>query len=92
MADGDLCDPILMQRQELWDTRLVSEYCLIVWETPSLPSGSAVKNPPAAQEPQELQIQSPAEGVACHSSIHAWKIPWTEEPGQLQSLGSQSRT
>ena len=30
--------------------------------------------------------------MATHSSILAWKIPWTEEPGQLQSMGSQSRT
>ena len=30
--------------------------------------------------------------MAPHSSTLAWKIPWTEEPGRLQSLGSQSRT
>ena len=30
--------------------------------------------------------------MATNSSILAWKIPWTEEPGQLQSMGSQSRT
>ena len=29
------------------------------------------------------------EGMATHSSIFAWKIPWTEEPGGLQSMGSQ---
>ena len=29
------------------------------------------------------------EGMATHSSILAWKIPWTEEPGRLQSMGSQ---
>ena len=28
-------------------------------------------------------------GIATHSSILAWKIPWTEEPGRLQSMGSQ---
>ena len=32
------------------------------------------------------------EEMATHSSILAWKIPWTEEPGRLQSVGSQSRT
>ena len=32
------------------------------------------------------------EGMATHSSIPAWRIPWTEEPGGLQCLGSQSRT
>ena len=31
-------------------------------------------------------------GMATHSSILAWRIPWTEEPGGLQSTGSQSRT
>ena len=31
-------------------------------------------------------------GMATHSSILAWKIPWTEEPGGLQSMGLQSRT
>jgi len=30
--------------------------------------------------------------MAPHSSTLAWKIPWTEEPGRLQSIGSQSRT
>ena len=29
------------------------------------------------------------EGIAAHSSILAWEIPWTEEPGGLQSMGSQ---
>ena len=29
------------------------------------------------------------EGIATHSSILAWRIPWTEEPGELQSIGSQ---
>ena len=29
------------------------------------------------------------EGMATHSSILAWRIPWTEEPGELQSMGSQ---
>ena len=29
------------------------------------------------------------EGIATHSSVLGWKIPWTEEPGRLQSMGSQ---
>ena len=54
-----------------------------------------VKNPPAMQEMQETQVQSLVrkipleEGMATHSSILAWRIPWTEEPGGLQSMGSQ---
>ena len=44
---------------------------------------------------QEMRVQSlgqedPVEGeMATHSSIPAWEIPWTEEPGGLQSMGSQ---
>ena len=59
------------------------------------PSGSAVKNPPAIQKTQERWVPSMdredrlEEGVAIHSSILAWRIPWTEEPGGLQSIGSQ---
>ena len=60
------------------------------------PSGSAVKNPPAMQEPQETRVQSPGqedpleEDMATHSSILAGKIPWTEKPGGVQSVGSQT--
>ena len=51
-----------------------------------------VKNLPATQETQVrfLGRQDPLEkGMATHSSILAWRIPWTEEPGGLQSMGSQ---
>ena len=54
-----------------------------------------VKNPPAkAGDPGDVVSISelerfPEEGVATHSSILAWRILWTEEPGRLQSLGSQ---
>ena len=51
-----------------------------------------VKNPPAMQETQvqSLGQEDPLEkGMATHSSILAWTIPWTEEPGGLQSMGSQ---
>ena len=54
-----------------------------------------VKNPPAVQETwvQYLGWEDPLEkGTATHSSILAWRIPWTEEPGRLQSIGSQSQT
>ena len=40
-----------------------------------------------------LDQEDPLEkGMAIHSSILAWKIPWTEETGGLQSMGSQSQT
>ena len=49
-----------------------------------------VKNLPAMQETQvqSLGREDPLEkGRATHSSILAWKIPWTKEPGRLQSIG-----
>ena len=51
-----------------------------------------VKNPPAMQETlvRSLGQEDPLEkGTATHSSIVAWRIPWTEEPGRLQSRGLQ---
>ena len=50
---------------------------------------------PAKQELKEMGVQSLGredpleEGVAIHSSILVWRIPWTEELGGLQSMGSQ---
>ena len=54
-----------------------------------------VKHLPVMQETQvrSLGWEDPLEKeMATHSSILAWRIPWTEEPGGLQSTGSQSRT
>ena len=54
-----------------------------------------VKNPPTVQEIEETWVQSLdredllEEGMATHSSILAWRMPWTEEPGRLQSMGLQ---
>ena len=51
-----------------------------------------VKSLPAVQETRvwSLSLEDPLEkGRATHSSILAWEIPWTEEPGGLQSTGSQ---
>ena len=62
------------------------------------PSGAVVKNPPAdagdarTQETwvRSLSQEDPLEkDMATHSSILAWEIPWTEEPGGLQSTESQ---
>ena len=60
-------------------------------------SGSVVKvkNPPAVQELQEMQVQllgsedTPEEGMESHSRLLAWRIPWTEKPGKLRSIGLQ---
>ena len=54
--------------------------------------GSGVKNLPARLETrvQSLGGEDPLEEeMATHSSILAWRIPWTEEPGGLQSMGWQ---
>ena len=61
------------------------------------PSGSVVKNPPAMQESREIEPKVRSlggedpleEGMATHSSILAWRIPWTEELLRLQSIGLQ---
>ena len=56
------------------------------------PGGSVAKNLPAsAGDTSSIpgSGQSPGEGNGIHSSILAWKIPWTEQPGRLQSMGSQ---
>ena len=53
--------------------------------------GSVVKNLPAVQKTQipSLCWEDPLEeGMAIHSSVLAWRTPWTEEPGGLQSMGS----
>ena len=81
-----------------WTTRqvLTTGTCCCL----SLPSGNLwaslvvqmVKSPPAVQETwvRSLAWEDPLEeGMATHSSILAWRIPWTEEPGGLQSMGSQ---
>ena len=67
----------------------------ILW---SFPGGLEVKNPPAVQEMQETLVQSLSwedpmeEGMATHSNNLAWRIPWIEEPGRLQSGVAKSRT
>ena len=60
---------------------------MVVW---GFPGGSDVKNLPAVQETWvwSLDWEDPVEkGMATHSSITAWRIPWTEEAGGLQSMG-----
>ena len=54
------------------------------------PGGLAVKNLPAVQERGVLSLgweDSLEEGIATHSSTLAWKIPWTEEPGEATVHG-----
>ena len=56
------------------------------------PGGGAVKNPPVMQETWVQSLggeDALEEGMATHSSKLAWRIPWAEEPGGLQSIESQ---
>ena len=61
------------------------------------PGGTVAKNL-SVSGMQETQVQSPChedplkQEMATHSIIVAWKVPWTEELGRLQSTGSQSQT
>ena len=76
----------------LWEEATLAPNSLIDL---GFPGGSAVKNPRAMQETWEACVRSPSredpleEGMTTHSSVLAWRIPWTEEPGGLQSVGSQ---
>ena len=71
------------------------EYSLILVTTvslPGLPWCQTVKNLPVMEETkvQSLGQEDPLEkGMATHSSILAWRIPWTEEPGGVQFMGWQ---
>ena len=69
----------------------MSRRLALVYKSPSLLAQS-VKNLPATRETRVRprgQEDSPGEGMATYSSILAGRIPWTAEPGGLQSMGSQ---
>ena len=66
--------------------------CNIIYVALSFPGGSVVKNPPAKQQTQvgSLGQEDPLEkDMATQSSVLAWEIPWTEEPGGQRSIGVQ---
>ena len=71
---------------------LLQQPCNVLWASVV---AQAVENLSAVQE---TWVQSPGwkdsleKGMATHSSILTWRIPWAEMPGRLQSLGSQSQT
>ena len=68
---------------------------MIIKERMGFPGGSEVKNLPASAGVKDTRVQSLGkedtleEEMTTHSSILAWRIPWTKEPGGLQSMGSQ---
>ena len=72
-------------------------FCLfILKESRASPTTQWGKIPSAMQETQEMQVwflgreDLLEEEMATHSSIASWEIPWTEEPGGLQSMGLQT--
>ena len=84
----------------VWD---IWEHCTIFstfWKCKAVvrvsPMAQQVKNPPTIQETQETWVQSLSweyaldESMKTHSSILPWRIPRIEEPGGLQSKGSQT--
>ena len=65
----------------------------MVWTTPGASLvAQKIKNPVAMQESQVQSLgweDSLEEGMVTHSSVFAWRIQWTEEPGGLQAMKSQ---
>ena len=79
----------LLAWSKLWENTVND--CYVKMST-GFPGGSVVKNPPAVQEMRvrSLGREDPLEKEkTTHSSILAWEIPWIEDPGRLQSMGSQ---
>ena len=78
------------QRPTLCYVYICMAMFIIYWASPV---AQIVKNLPAMQGTWVWSLvgEDPLEkGMAPHSSIFAWRIPWTEEPGGLQSIGSQT--
>ena len=70
---------------------MTSSFCIV--HACAFKVAQTVKNLPAVWETQvrSLGQEDPLEkGLAIYSSMLAWETPWTEEPGGLQSMGSQS--
>ena len=70
-------------------------YCKAPRGTSGFPTGSEVRTLPAVQEMHVWSLgrdDSLEKETTVHSSILAWRIPWTEEPGRPQSMGLQSQT
>ena len=95
MASPDKLDhQVIMETEEELGTHMSSQLSSFLGYNceGSFPGGSAVKNLPAMQETwvPSLGWEDPlGKEMGTHSSILAWKIPWTEKPGGLQSMGSQ---
>ena len=92
--------PVVTTLPLCWGMRTVGEVVIVWGQEPCekyhllnfAVNLKPIKNLPAMQDTrvQSLGWKDPLEkGMATHSSILAWRIPWTEEPGKLQAIGSQ---
>ena len=82
----------IFSRKLLWTHSGCIQFSSSILSTGASLVAQMVKNPLAMQETQvrSLGWEDPLEkGMPTHSSILAWRIPWTEEPGRLQSMVSQ---
>ena len=92
LLQGDLPKPGIKLVSPAWQADFSP---LSHWGSPLIWITEMVKNPPAMQVTWvwSLGWEDPLEkGTATYSSILAWRIPWTEEPGRIRSMGSQSQT
>ena len=79
---------LTVQVELFWKISYWNKFCLLR----SFPGGSGSKESTSVQETQVSSLGQEdllEEEMAIHSSILAWRIPWTEKPGGLQSIGSQ---
>ena len=82
--------------EKSWNMQELSALPYVIFLSSSLRMAIVVKNPPAnTGDKRDVGSipglgRTPVEGMATHSCIPAWRNPWTEEPGGLQSMGSQS--
>ena len=88
--------PVEMSSAALVLTRVLSPRSTVCFPSGAPQAALVVKNPPAnaggvRAGAQSLGREDPLqEGMATHPIVLAWRVPWTEEPGGLQSTGSQS--
>ena len=71
----------------MYDTMCVTFQVVGVVKKPPANAGDVETHVPSLGQEDSLET-----GMATHSSILAWRIPWTEEPGRLQPIGSQRVT
>ena len=99
-AEGGLGGCVCRHQGKLWKGTLIKAACLMpAKKFKDFPGGSVAKNLPANAEDSRDQVWSLGRDplgedplgkeIATHSSILAWRIPWAEEPGGLQSIGLQ---